>query len=111
MTAEAFFWAPYIALGCGVAAGVSVLHSARRAFAVAVALWFLQVFAWAAALTGAVAERRAQPANWNADLFAAFLLSLTAVTPYTVIGAVLSGALVGLARRLVRARKNHGDSF
>jgi hypothetical protein len=99
---EAFVWAPFIALGCGVVAGLGVLHSPKRAFTLAVASMLLQLVAWKALFMIAGAERRDEPGDWNPDLYAGFFLGLVVVTPYTVIGAAIGGAAVGLLCRKVR---------
>jgi hypothetical protein len=96
VTHEAFAWAPFLALGCGVIAGLGVLHSVKRAFALAVTLWAIQVVAWMAVFVIAGAEQRDQPGDWNADLHGGYLVSLIVITPYTTIGAVVSGIAVGL---------------
>jgi hypothetical protein len=52
-----------------------------------------------ALLVIAGSEPRDLPVDWNADFYGGFAVSLLAVTPYTVIGAVLGGAAVSLLRR------------
>jgi hypothetical protein len=99
MAAEAFTWAPIIALACGAVAGLGALHSAKRAFGFAVGLWLIQMVVWVVVLMIAAAERRPEHTDWNPDLVASFLTSLIVVTPYTAIGAVISGAVVGLLSR------------
>jgi hypothetical protein len=110
MGREAFAWAPVIALVCGAVAGLGALHSARRAFGFALGLGLVQTAAWMVVLMAARAEPPEVGADWNADLWASFVVSLLVVTPYTALGAVLSGAAAGLLRRMVRrARKRHED--
>jgi hypothetical protein len=89
----AWAWAPFIALGCGVLAGLGTLHSVKRAVALALALSLVQMVAWIAIL---LTERPDPPGDWNTDLWAGFLLGLIVVTPYTTIGAVASATAVGL---------------
>ena len=110
MAREAFAsWAPFLALGCGILAGLGRLHSAKRVFGLAVVLVLIQMAAWTAIFTIAEVEPHEKAADWNTTLGAAFLVSLLVALPYTVIGAVLSGTAVGLLRR--RARRNRGDVF
>ena len=104
MAQDLFAWAPLIALVCGAAAGLGAFRSAKRTFVLAFGLALAQVAAWMGILMTARAEPHELRVDWNADLWASFVASLLAVTPYTVIGAVLSGTVVGLLRR--RTRRN-----
>jgi hypothetical protein len=96
MAREAFSFAPFIALACGVVAGLGVLQSLKRALAIFLAVWLIQVAGWTALFMW---EPRDPHGDWNQELWASFLISLLVVTPYTVLGAVPSGAVVGLLRR------------
>jgi len=109
MTQEALTWAPFIALGCGVLAGLGILHSMKRVFALAVTLWAIQVVAWMAIFVIAGAEQRNQPGDWNADLYGGYFISLLVVTPYTVLGAVVSGPVVGLL--WPKVRRDHAETL
>jgi hypothetical protein len=101
MTREAFAWAPLIALGCGLIAGLGGLHSARRIFGLGLALMAGQVIAWMVVLM--LAARLGEGhTDWNPDLWASYLLSLCVVIPDTVIGGVLSGVVVGLLQGKAR---------
>lgn len=94
MGPEGFTWAWSIALGCGVIAGLGCLHSAKRAFALAGALMLVQMIVWIAIFR---------------DLCGGYFLSLIVALPFTVIGTVLSGTVVGLLRR--RARGNRARVY
>jgi hypothetical protein len=98
MAQAAFAWAPLLALGCGVIAGLGALHSVKRALALTLASWLVQMAAWIAVL---LIGGREQPGDWNTDRWADFLLCLMVVTPYTTIGAVVGGTA---ARLLVGTR-------
>jgi len=96
---EAFFaWSPFLALLCGLLAGLGTFRSVRRVFGVAVALILWQVAFWAVFLTFAGAEEWADT-DWDPALVGALFLGLVAVIPYTTIGAVLGATAVALGRR------------
>jgi hypothetical protein len=101
---EAFALSPFIALACGAVAGLGVLHSARRAFALALALVPVQVGGWIVILMTARAGELRSAGDWNVDLYASFLICLIVVVPYTVIGVVVSGSAIALLCHLVRRR-------
>jgi hypothetical protein len=110
MGREALVWAPASALRCGAVAGLGALHSAGRAFGFALGLGLAQLAVWTAVLMASRAERHEVAADWDVDLWASFVVSLLVVAPYTALGTVFNGAVVGLLRRMARlARKRHED--
>ena len=99
MGRDAFAWSAFLALLCGLLAGLGKLRSVGRAFGVAVALMLWQVAFWTVFLAFGGTDGQITDGDWNPDLLAVFFLSLLAVVPYTTIGAVLSATAVALARR------------
>jgi hypothetical protein len=65
-----------------------------------VALLFLQIAFWMTILMSAPAQEHLRNEDWNPSFLASFLASLIVVTPYTVIGAVVGGALVALGNHI-----------
>jgi high-affinity K+ transport system ATPase subunit B len=102
---EAFVWSAFLALLCGLLAGLGMFRSVRRVFGVTVAFMLWQVAFWTVLLTFARPDERTADADWNTDLLVSFFLSLVAVIPYTTIGAVLSATGVALARRFGGGRR------
>lgn len=87
MAPQAFAWSAFLALTCGFVAGLGALYSAKRAFALAFALWVIQTIAWMMVFR---------------DVALGFFASLLVVAPYTVIGAVISGGGAGWWGRKAR---------
>jgi hypothetical protein len=65
----------------------------------------IQLIAWIA--VGMLAGTASQdgPTDWQPDLCAGFFFGLVAVLPYTVIGSVLSSAVIGVLRKRAGIRK------
>ena len=97
---EPFTWAPHLALAAGAVAGVGILRSAKLAGGLALGLMLIQLLVWTCVLTVIGTEG----GDWNIAFVVGFLLSLAAVVPYTVIGAVLAAAAALLLRYPPRRR-------
>jgi hypothetical protein len=104
MTGQTFVWASLIALACGLVAGLGALHSAKRTFHLGFTFWLAQMAAWMAYLTTVGVESHDVSATWDVDFCTGFFLSLVVALPFTVIGAVLGGTVVGVLRRRPRRR-------
>lgn len=103
MTQEAIItWAPFIALSCGIVAGLGVLHSVKRAFTLAATLVLCQTAAWMAICMIAGVAERDELGDWRQGFFLGFFISLLYALPYTALGVVTSGTAVGLIRRRTR---------
>jgi len=97
---EPFTYAPHLALALGALAGIGILRSAKLAGVLTLGLMLVQLLAWTCFLTATGTEG----ADWNTAFVVGFLLSLAAVVPYTVIGAVLGAGAVLLLRYPPRRR-------
>jgi hypothetical protein len=95
MVNEISFWGPMVALVAGALAGLGVLRSRRWALGLALGVAFLQIIAW---MTLALILWKRPEEDWNITLWASFLLALMYVAPFTAIGAVIVGSVVGLVR-------------
>jgi hypothetical protein len=83
-------------------AGLGVLHSVKRAFALAATLVLFQMADWMAIGMIAGVGDRDEPGDWRQGFSLGFFISLLYALPYTAIGAVTSGTTGGLLRRRTR---------
>ena len=101
---EVFLWSPLIGIALGVLAGLGSLRSGRFACASGGLALLLQAIGWPILFVVAeVLEKGGQ--DWQIALGVGFLRGLLVAFPYTVIGAVGSGVLVGLIRRFTKRQQ------
>lgn len=89
-------WAPLLALLAGGFAGLGALRSAKLVFVLGCIVCLLQIVGWTALIV--IAEAKVGH-DWNNSLGIGFFFGVLIVTPYTTIGAVVWGAIVGLLVR------------
>lgn len=97
---DAFTLAPHLAVALGLLAGLGALRSWRMVCILAGAAILLQVFIWTALFLHWEIVEHGWTEDWQGTLGAGFLGGLIVAVPYTVIGAVAGGVVVGLIRRM-----------
>ena len=102
MLETAFTLCPFIAFLLGAVSALGLFRSRNWGLSLVCSALLVQVAVWTAYfLTGEV-RQHGWTEDWGVALEAGFLRALFAVVPYTVIGAVCGGVIVGFVRLSVR---------
>lgn len=110
MVRDVVTWIPFIALGSGILAGLGVLHSLKRAFALAAGSILVQMIAWMVIFMIAGVDAVSKTGDWTGGFVAGFAATLFFVLPFTVIGSVISGTVAGLLCRWARRNCTYTES-